>query len=391
MAIKYMSAEQLEGFDVYKYSCVDTSPLSKYVMHPFWNLTVKILPHWLAPNLMTFTGFLLLVVNFVVLSYYDFHFFASSDYNPDYLPVPGWVWLFCAFTNFFAHTLDGCDGKQARRTQSSSPLGELFDHGVDSWATSFLPIALYSVYGRADGGMIPLRTYFIIWSVQIVFIASHWEKYITKVLFLPWGYDISQVAMTVVYVITFAKGYEFWKFSFHIGPVEVTVPGIVEVGVYTFSIGLSLSQTLWNIYKAYRDQTGKMLSFYEAMIPLLPVTMLLIFSTMWAFLSPTNIMELQPRTFFFFTGTVFSNITCRLIVAQMAGTRAEMWNWLLVPVMVTVTTVVFVPSLYDWETYMLYALTAAVTLCHLHYGVFVVRQMAQHLGISVFTIRKKED
>ena len=30
---------------------------------------------------------------------------------------------------FLSHTLDGIDGKQARRTQSSNPLGELFDHG----------------------------------------------------------------------------------------------------------------------------------------------------------------------------------------------------------------------------------------------------------------------
>lgn len=29
-------------------------------------------------------------------------------------------------------TLDNVDGKQARRTQSSSPLGELFDHGCDA-------------------------------------------------------------------------------------------------------------------------------------------------------------------------------------------------------------------------------------------------------------------
>jgi phosphatidylglycerophosphate synthase len=29
----------------------------------------------------------------------------------------------------FMQTFDAVDGKQARRTNSSSPLGELFDHG----------------------------------------------------------------------------------------------------------------------------------------------------------------------------------------------------------------------------------------------------------------------
>lgn len=44
---------------------------------------------------------------------------------------------------------DGIDGKQARRTQTSGPLGELFDHGLDSWSTMFITTALYSVFGKA--------------------------------------------------------------------------------------------------------------------------------------------------------------------------------------------------------------------------------------------------
>ena len=82
-------------------------------------------PRWLAPNLMTFVGFVLLVANFFVLSFYDFHFTASSaplndaqifDSLVSLTHIPSWVWLFCAFGQFVAHTLDGCDGKQARRT-----------------------------------------------------------------------------------------------------------------------------------------------------------------------------------------------------------------------------------------------------------------------------------
>ncbi|CAG5049772.1 unnamed protein product [Parnassius apollo] len=38
---KYLSNEHLEGFDNYKYMAKDTSPLSVYVMHPFWNKVVE--------------------------------------------------------------------------------------------------------------------------------------------------------------------------------------------------------------------------------------------------------------------------------------------------------------------------------------------------------------
>jgi len=37
--------------------------------------------------------------------------------------------FFCLHGMVFMQTFDAVDGKQARRTNSSSPLGELFDHG----------------------------------------------------------------------------------------------------------------------------------------------------------------------------------------------------------------------------------------------------------------------
>jgi len=46
--------------------------------------------------------------------------------------APSWAYFQAALGLFLYQTLDATDGKQARRTQSSSPLGELFDHGCDS-------------------------------------------------------------------------------------------------------------------------------------------------------------------------------------------------------------------------------------------------------------------
>lgn len=91
---------------------------------------------------------------------------------------------------------DGVDGKQARRTNSSTPLGELFDHGLDSWACIFFVATVYSIFGRGDSGVGVTTLYYILWVVLFSFILSHWEKYNTGILFLPWGYDISQVVNT---------------------------------------------------------------------------------------------------------------------------------------------------------------------------------------------------
>lgn len=97
------------------------------------------------------------------------------------------------FLNGTVCLTDGTDGKQARRTGTSSPLGELFDHGLDSWASFFLPVAIYSVFGRGEHGVDVFRVYLVLLGVNFCFIASHWEKYNTGILFLPWGYDFSQI------------------------------------------------------------------------------------------------------------------------------------------------------------------------------------------------------
>ena len=54
---------------------------------------------------------------FAVTSYYDPHFTASSQSDPE-KHLPSVWWLIFAVAQFIAHTLDGCDGKQARRTNS---------------------------------------------------------------------------------------------------------------------------------------------------------------------------------------------------------------------------------------------------------------------------------
>jgi phosphatidylglycerophosphate synthase len=48
---------------------------------------------------------------------------------------------------FFYQTLDNMDGKQARRTGSSSSLGMIFDHGCDSINATIITIVMASVFG----------------------------------------------------------------------------------------------------------------------------------------------------------------------------------------------------------------------------------------------------
>lgn len=382
---KYLSNSHLKGFENYKYSSQDTSPLSNYVMHPFWDQTVKIVPSWLAPNVLTFTGFLFTVMNCLLLTIYDEKFCASSDSIPNCTPVPAWVWLCCAISHFLAHTLDGIDGKHARRTKSSGPLGELMDHGLDSWTALFIPFCIYSIFGRADYSESPLRMLFIFWTIFLTFYLSHWEKYNTGILYLPWSYDASQVALFLLYIITGIKSHKYWKFMVPV--LNVSSGQFFELLSYLGSFAISAPVTVYNVYSC---KTIKQPTFWESFRPLVPLIVLFSITTGWAVFSPSDIIEREPRTFYFMVGTVFSNIACRLIVSQMSSTRCEAVNWFLLPLSISVLSVFSIPIALNHELLILRLITLLFCLLHIHYGVCVVRQMCDHFRINCFSLKKRD-
>lgn len=69
-------------------------------------------------------------------------FYLFCSYSPNGVePPPRWTCFLCALGLFIYQSLDSIDGKQARRTNTSSPLGELFDHGCDSISTIFVALS----------------------------------------------------------------------------------------------------------------------------------------------------------------------------------------------------------------------------------------------------------
>ncbi|CAK1540413.1 unnamed protein product [Leptosia nina] len=379
-----LSKDKLEGFEKYKYNSIDTSVLSQNVMHPFWDWCVQYCPHWVAPNLLTFSGFLLTVLNFLLFSYYDYGFYALTKDNDGNDSIPSWVWAISAINLFVAYTLDGIDGKQARRTGTSGPLGELFDHGLDSYSAVLIPTCLYSIFGRDE--LSPLRFFYVIWNIFINFYLTHWEKYNTGVMFLPWGYDFTMIGSCILLLVTSVIGPQAW----HVTLPGGLTPGIVfEVTLYLSAMLTSQTVIMWNIYKSYRDRTGKMRPFTEAIRPLVPLGLFFALSSIWAVYSPSDIINRGPRLFYVLTGTVFSNINCRLIVSQMSDTRCELFNSLLLPYALVVAVVFYCHVSPMVELILLTALCIGCSWAHIHYGTKVVREMCDHFKISCFQIKPK--
>lgn len=385
MSFKYLSKEIISGFDNYKYSSLDTSPISKYVMHPFWNWLVQFYPIWLAPNLITQAGFGLLALCALLLSIYDPSYHASNNL-PDHPPIPSFIFFISGFCFFWAHQLDGTDGKQARRIGSSTPLGEMMDHGLDSWASVLMPYCLYSIFGRGDGHE-PYRIWFVVLSVTFMFYLTHWEKYNTGVLYLPWGYDLSQLGMTLLFLLASMLGTDIWKVYWPYLPIN-------SIHVFEFLVHgsvwlLGVPMCLHNLYISYRNKTGNMLSLKESLLPLYPILLLFSLISFWIYISPYDILNQHPRILFLMFGSVYSNITCRCIVNCMSRTRCDAYNHLLTPIIVFVITIITIPSGYhgNFEYYFLIGYLVIASLIHFRYVYHVVTELADHFGIFVFTVK----
>ncbi|XP_073821010.1 ethanolaminephosphotransferase 1 isoform X2 [Musca autumnalis] len=390
LGVKYLTEAHLKGFEKYKYNSIDKGFLSVYVMHPFWNKCVEFLPMWLAPNILTFVGFLMTVVNFLLLSYYDWDFAAA---NPAENTVPRWVWSVAALNILIYYNLDGMDGKQARRTGTSGPLGELFDHGLDSYSAVLIPIYMFSLFGSDD--LPPIRMFFVIWNVFLNFYLTHVEKYNTGVMFLPWGYDFTMWGVSITLFLTTVIGPSIWRARTFF---NLSMANVFEIVLIGSGIVTSHPIIIKNIYMSYKNKTGKMRPFMEAARPMFPFLWLFVITTIWAFYSRNNVLDLEPRIMFILFGTLFSNIACRLIVAQMSDTRCDSFNILMWPLVATVAV-----SCFPWyeqlmgseieanvERWIVQGLTIFVTVAHLHYGHGLVREMCSHFKIRCFKITKPE-
>jgi len=115
-----------ENLKLHKYSACDNGIFYKYFYSPLSEKIVSYLPDWLAPNTITLTGFLHTLGPIII---------QLCAIGSAFVGVtPLWFLIGQAYCYFIYRLLDEMDGKQARRTGNSSPLGLIFDHGCDCFA-----------------------------------------------------------------------------------------------------------------------------------------------------------------------------------------------------------------------------------------------------------------
>lgn len=153
----------------HKYRAGDTTHLDDFLSPTLWTYLTELLPLWLAPNMVTTIGGLHCFAAYLLLWHY------APDFDED---LPDWTVVVAGWCIVAYYTLDCMDGKQARRTNSSSPLGQLFDHGFDCVCTYFfiMTVSSYVMMGGTRW-IVAFQA-----STQLAFFMAQWEEYHTHVL-----------------------------------------------------------------------------------------------------------------------------------------------------------------------------------------------------------------
>ncbi|KAJ8295963.1 putative CDP-alcohol phosphatidyltransferase class-I family protein C22A12.10 [Rhodotorula toruloides] len=240
----YIPSSKRDRLLKYKYSSTDLSLTSRYILNPYWNRLVLLFPKNMAPNAITLLGLSLIFLNFLSLLYYNptlstgtkpLHVSKGGTWDPLFPPTsthpsilssfftwltgrsaadladqgaPRWLYWTFAVGLFMYQSLDAIDGKQARRTGTSGPLGELFDHGCDALNTTLGCLLCASSLNLG-----------LSWWTVASLIATHcnfmlttWEEFHTGTLFLSaFSGPVEGILLIVaIFAVTGFKGPQFW-------------------------------------------------------------------------------------------------------------------------------------------------------------------------------------
>ncbi|KAK4055344.1 hypothetical protein OIO90_003182 [Microbotryomycetes sp. JL221] len=395
---QYLTKERLRHLDSYKYSSVDKSFVSAYVLQPcafmgLWQRCATLLPPWLAPNTVTLIGFSAIVINFLTV----------AVLSPDLESASRWMCLSFAIGLFFYQTMDALDGKQARATNTSSPLGECIDHGFDTLNTALSGLIQACALGLGSSWRTVLCVLLPCWTMYL----STWEEYHTGTLYL--GYINGPTEGILIAVILFLiaavhpLGPALWqtRASEHVKlpliPQATCLSDLVLIMAVTLFLTAHAPFCLLNVAKLVKIRSNRALTsrnsvnLSDALSQLFPIAAFTVLLCAWV-LSPYSSILVDHRLveFALLVCFLYGQLSSKIIVAHLVKgpfpfSPALVFS--LVPAAVGINLPAFGIYLFPpFEVLYLHVLTIIAFLSWFTSASMVVDAFCKHLRISAFTI-----
>lgn len=370
---RILTDSQLKRLSEHKYSVGGVSFLEPF-LQPFWRWLVEQIPTWVAPNLLTIAGLVINVISTLLLIYY------SPDAKSE---IPFWPLLLAGVGLFLYQSLDAIDGKQARRTNSSSPLGELFDHGCDSVSLTFVTIGVTTALGLGHATNLLL---FENLTAGFLFYCAHWQTYVSGTL--KFGkLDVTEGQMSVigVYLVTALFGVSFWQLRVPVLGVEFKM---LPVAFSIFGYTLQLKSNFATIFlEGGIGKNKSTVAGTSTIFPLFPMGAVIGMAIMVALKSPSNVYENHPCLYLTAFGIVIAKVTNRLVVAHMTKSEMDLWDTGLIGPALLVINQYFNCTFSEYFILWICMVVVTVDICR--YSYTVCQEICEYLGIYCFVITSK--
>ncbi|KAG7149365.1 putative CDP-alcohol phosphatidyltransferase class-I family like protein [Verticillium longisporum] len=389
-----ISDDALIHLKSYKYSAVDKSPISKYVLRPYWEASVKLLPLWLAPNMVTLIGFAFILANILLLV------IVMPDLEG---PGPSWLYFSFALGLFMYQTMDNLDGKQARRTGTSSGLGELFDHGIDS-----LNCTLASLLETAAMGLGTSKSgVFTALCPCLPMFFSTWETYHTHTLYLGTinGPTEGILIACAIMATSGICGPGIWtqpiidilgeKHFFGLMPL-IHHYSIRDIWIGMIITSLLATHIPFCIYNVVRARQQKNLPIAPVFLEWTPMLVFTAAIGAWVYSPYSTLMRENHLVLFCFTmAFVFGRMTTKMILAHLTRQPFPFWTVMLWPLVggafignlprFGVAAVTAKAELIYLWAYFFFALVV-----YSRWAYLVVTSICNFLGINALTIPREK-
>ncbi|XP_012260391.1 cholinephosphotransferase 1 isoform X4 [Athalia rosae] len=367
---RLLSPGQLKRLNEHKYSCTSVSLMDPF-LQPWWNWLVSKVPLWLAPNLITIIGLVINILTTLILVWH------SPDAR---IEAPRWACLLCALGLFIYQSLDAIDGKQARRTGTQSPLGELFDHGCDSISTVFVAL---SACIAVQLGYYPTWMFFQCFCAMTLFYCAHWQTYVSGTLRFG-KVDVTEAQFTImgIHVISGIFGPSVWMMEIpYIDGFEFKY----LLGVMTVVCALANLYSMFSvIFTGGVGKNGSTVAGTSVLSPIIPFSFVVVPAFIIYRKSAEHVYENHPALYILAFGMVAAKVTNRLVVAHMTKNEMQYLDTALIgPAML------FLNQYFNFfikEYYVLWLCLIWVTLDLLRYSSQVCLEICDHLKIMLFRI-----
>ena len=403
----FFSRTQLDALMNYKNTGEDLSLTYRYVMTPLYKRLINYIPLSLAPNLITLMGTLCVVFPHLLLVSY------SYDIQT---PAPSFVYALNGLGIFCYMILDNLDGRQARRTGMSSPLGHLFDHGCDALNVTIAGLTVAASLRLGGGsGMMSLLPYWVVWTLgQFVCYMATLEEFFTGSMILRQinGPNEGIIVIVLFLLLTSITGPQFWDQSYALPNILQKFVYLTPLSTFDTTKGLPLKYfvcllpfplciptSFLNLYEVWRNgHRQKNRSGWKDLITALSYSFNFIVLSIavftWLYVTPRN-FPYKSLLLIWLSGACFFHIVSRLILAHLTGIKFPIFLKMLVPLClgsfnaVVGTVIRGKPFLDDRVVFgAVYGITMVFNAWRIY---CMITQVCWFLGIRCFRAGKLDD